>query len=470
MRSTARASIGCGPAGWRRTVDGRVSWSMRRRWILVATILGSSMAFIDGSVVSIAAPAIRRGLGASAADVQWVMNAYLLTLGGLMLTGGAIGDRIGRRSAFVAGTALFALASIGCALAPGIGWLVAARAVQGAGGALLVPGSLAILREQFPDDERGRAIGTWAGAGALTTAAGPIVGGWLVDSLSWRAIFFLNLPLAAAAIAIAAAHMPAGGGRRARGLDLVGAALAIGAFGALGGGLIARAVWPCLLGAALVGGLVLREQRTRAPMLPLGLFRAPTFGAANAMTLLLYAAFGGALFLVPFDLIAARHLSAARAGLALLPMTLVLGGLSRPVGGWAERHGVRLPMAIGPQVVAAGLVALALGVGAGGYATAVLPGVVVLGLGMAITVAPLTTAVMGAVDEAHAGVASGTNNAVARLAGLLGVAVLGGVAAAAGTARWQHGYRLALLGAAAASALAGAIAAIGVRDRRRARA
>lgn len=436
---------------------------MSRRWILAATILGSSMVFIDGSVVSIAAPAIRRALGASSSEVQWLMNAYLLLLGGLMLTGGAIGDRIGRPRAFVIGTALFAIASLACALAPGIASLIAARALQGAGGALLVPGSLALLREQFPDEERGRAIGTWAGAGALTTAAGPIVGGWLVDAASWRAIFVLNLPLAAAASAIAVRHMPAGRRRREHRLDLAGGALAVAAFGALGAGLVARAVWPCVLGAALLAGLLLLEHRVRAPMLPLGLFRDATFSAANALTLLLYGAFGGALFLVPFDLIAARHWSEARTGLALLPMTLVLGALSRPVGGWAERHGARLPMAIGPAIVAAGLVLLALGPGRGGYASAILPGVLVLGLGMAITVAPLTAAVMGAVDEDHAGVASGINNAVARLAGLLGVAVLGGAASAAGTPRWHHAYRLALLVAAASSVVAGVIAALGVR-------
>jgi EmrB/QacA subfamily drug resistance transporter len=425
-----------------------------RRWTLVAAVLGSSMAFIDGSVVSIAAPAIRDDLHATLADIQWVMNGYLLFLGGLMLTGGALGDRYGRREVFVVGAALFALASVACALAPDAHWLISARCAQGAGGALLVPGSLALLREHFPEHERGRAIGTWAGASAVTTALGPVVGGWLVGAWSWRAVFFLNLPLAAAAIALSLTKVPAGERQHQRRLDPAGSVIAIAALATLGFGLMEIA-WPALVtGLALLGVFVLIERRVAAPAVPLALFRARVFSGANALTLVLYAAFSGALFLLPFDLIDRRGLAPGRAGAALLPMTVLLGLLSRPVGGWMEQRGARLPMIVGPLVVAAALATLALSVGAPRSFTGVLPGTVVLGLGMAITVTPLTTAVMGAVDERHAGVASGINNAVARVAGLLGIAVFG-LAANTGVAR----YRLAMLAAAGAAALGALISA-----------
>ena len=432
-----------------------------RRWTLIATVLGSSMAFIDGSVIAVAAPAIRDALHTSVEAIQWVMNGYLLFLGGLMLTGGALGDRFGRRTVFVVGAVLFVLASIACAAAPDVAWLIAARCAQGAGGALLVPGSLALLREQFPEGERGRAIGTWAGAAALTTALGPVIGGWLVDAMSWRAIFGLNVPIAAATIAIVLARVPAGRTEPGRRLDLAGSAMAIAALAALGWGLVRvtdtgaspLVIAALISGALLLVGFALVERAVSAPMVPLPLFRSRTFSGANGLTLVLYAAFSGALFLLPFDLIDARGYSPGEAGAALLPMTILLGVLSRPVGAWVERHGPRLPMIAGPLVVAAALAMLALSAERGSYATAVLPGAIVLGLGMAITVTPLTTAVMGDVDERHAGIASGINNAVARVAGLIGVAVLG---AGAGSA---SGYRAAMLAAAAAAAVGGAIAA-----------
>jgi EmrB/QacA subfamily drug resistance transporter len=437
-----------------------------RRWILAATILGSSMVFIDGSVVSIAAPALQRSLGATTAEVQWVMNAYLLLLGGLMLTGGALGDRIGRRAALEAGTAVFTVASVGCALAPDVGWLIAARVLQGVGGALLVPGSLAILREQIPEHERGRAFGTWAGAAALTTAAGPILGGWLVDAVSWRAIFLLNVPLGAATIAIARTRVPASD-REHRKLDLPGAVLAIAAFGLIGDGLIAigdgrrgHGAVSSAAGAVMLAVFLVREHRAETPMMPLGLFRSRAFAGTNAFTVLLYAAFSGALFLLPYDLIDARGYAASSAGLALLPMTLVMGTLSRFSGSWAETHGARTPMIVGPLVVAGGFALLALG--GASYLLAILPGTLLLGLGMAITVAPLTNAVMGAVDDTHAGVASGINNTAARVAGLLGVALLGGAAASSRSSDWAALYRASLLGAAGAAALSALIAAITV--------
>jgi len=443
-----------------------------QRWTLAATILGSSMAFLDGSVVSIAAPAIQRALDASAAQVQWVMNAYLLMLGGLMLTGGALGDRFGRRTIFVAGVVAFAGASVVCGLAPTTGWLIAARALQGAGGALLVPASLALLREHFREEERGRAIGTWAGAAALTTAAGPILGGWLVDVWSWRAIFFINVPLAAATIAIAHVHVPAGERQEDRRVDVAGAALAIAGFGALAWGLLAiaardtgaLAIAAVIAGVGLLGAMVLVEHRVAAPMMPLTVFRSRAFTGSNLATLLVYFALSGALFLLPFDLIAARGHAAATAGAALLPLTIVMGTLSRPIGGWAERHGARGPMIVGPLVAAAGLAGFGLGAGRGDYVTAVLPALLALGLGLAITVAPLTTTVMSAVGDHDVGVASGINNAVARLAGLLGIATMGTAAAAIGTSAWPGHYRVAMLVAAAAAAIASGIAAVTIDD------
>jgi EmrB/QacA subfamily drug resistance transporter len=433
------------------------------RWVLVATILGSSMVFIDGSVVSIAAPAIRQGLDASTESVQWVMNAYLVTLAGLLLTGGALADRFGRRRMFVIGAVAFAIASVACGLAPTDASLIAARAIQGAAGALLVPTSLALLREHVPEKQRGRAIGTWSGAAALTTAVGPILGGWLVDTISWRAIFFLNLPLAAATIAIAQLRVPAGQTEEDRRLDLPGAALACAAFAGLGYGLIARSLPGAIVGAVLLGVFILVERRAVEPMVPLALLRDRVFAGSNVMTLLLYGSFGGALFLVPFDLIDARGYAASAAGAALLPMTLVLGFLSRAAGAWAERHGARGPMTLGPIVVGVGLAVLGLSAGRGGYVTAVLPGVLVLGLGMAIAVAPLTATVMGAVPDRDAGVASGINNAVSRVAGLLGVAALGAAAARSGSGAWAGSYRVAMLGAAVAAAVSGLIAALTVK-------
>lgn len=402
-------------------------------WVLVTAILGSSLAFIESSVVNLALPAMQSDLTATSTDLQWVVNAYLLMLGSFMLIGGSFGDRFGLRRVFMLGTALFGVASFACAFAPSLPWLIAARALQGLGGALLVPNSLALIARHFEKDERGRAIGTWAGASALTTALGPVIGGWLVDQWGWPAVFFLIPPLAALTIVIAGWRVPVSPVKKDERLDYAGALLLVASLCLLIYALVTPAVpWQqamfFVLAVVLAAAFIRRERRVHPPMLPLELFRSRAFSGTNLMTLLLYGALSGSLYFLPFNLIQVQGYSAVQAGAAFLPFTLILGFGSTFAGGLIRSFNPRVILTIGPVVAAFGLIALAIpGVGAS-YVTGYLPGILILGVGMTLSVAPLTTVVMGSVDNRQAGVASGVNNTASRLAGVLAVAVLTAVA------------------------------------------
>ncbi|HEX7044586.1 MAG TPA: MFS transporter [Burkholderiales bacterium] len=392
----------------------------------MASILGSSLAFIEGSVVNLALPAIQSGLGTTSTGVQWVVNAYLLVLVAFMLIGGALADRYGLRRVFALGTAIFGTAALGCALAPSLPLLIVARLAQGLGGALLVPASLALISAHFDARERGAAIGTWAGASALTTAIGPVLGGWLVDQWGWPAVFLIMPPLAALTVAIAARRVPASPAATEQRLDYLGGVLTAAALGLLVFGLVNPATpsqrITFLLLALLFGGAFLwRESRFEAPMLPLRLFRSRTFAGANLMTLLLYFALTGALYFLPFNLIQVQGYTAAQAGAAFLPFAAIMGFGSTIAGDLIRRFDPRVILTLGPMITAGGFIALAVP-GTGASLASFLPGIVIIGIGMTVSVAPLTTVVMN--SAAERGIASAVNNTAARLGGVLAIAVL----------------------------------------------
>ncbi len=421
-------------------------------FVLMATILASALGFIDGSVVNIALPAIQASLDTSFQAVQWVANAYGLTLSAFILVAGGLGDRFGRRRVFLIGIAVFTAASLACAIAPTAALLITARGAQGVGAALLIPQSLAIITATFPRQGRGRAIGTWAAASSITTALGPPLGGLLVDALSWRAVFWINLPLAIAAVWLTLAAVPESRDESAAGaLDYAGAVVAALSFGALAYGLSAYAdeTTAGLLASGLVaagvaglGLFVWIESRAANPVMPLDLFRSPVFAGTNIMTVFLYGCLSAVLFLIPFEFIARRGLTAGEAGLAMVPMGLVIGILSRTTGSLSDRIGPRRFLIVGSAIVTLACVLLALRLD-NFWLGGLLP-VILVALGMGIVVSPLTTAVMNAADESRSGAASGINNAAARVAGLLAVAVFGAIAsliyhAAAGPAGGRFG-------------------------------
>jgi len=454
------------------------------RWVLAATVLGSGIAALDATVVGIALPAIGRDFHVGEASLQWVVDAYTLSLAALLLLGGTLGDRYGRRRVFVIGTVWFALASLLCGLAPNATALIMARALQGVGAALLTPGSLAILQASFTEQDRSRAIGAWSGLGGLATAIGPFVGGWLISAVSWRLVFYINLPVAAAVVAISVRHVPESRAPGQTGpLDLPGAVTITGALAGITYGLIAASGqgWssaPVL--ASLLGGLILLaafliiEARRQNPMLPLHVFSSRQFSAANAVTFVVYGALGGTLFLLPTVLQEVAGYSPLASGAALLPVTVIMLALSARSGALAAKIGPRLQMSVGPLVIAAGLLLFTRATGSGSYLTDVLPAVLVFGFGLAINVAPLTSTAMSAVPADHAGVASAVNNDVARAAGLIAVAVLPVAAGITGNsylhpAELSDGFRNAVLISAAACAAGGLLAAVTIRNPPRAR-
>lgn len=418
-----------------------------RPWILAATILASSMAFIDSTAINVALPALQKSLNATVVDVQWVVESYGLFLGALILLGGSLGDVLGRRLIFMVGTIVFAVASVACAVAPSIQILIVARIAQGVGAALLVPGSLAIISTSFDEKSRGEAIGTWSGWTAITTAIGPVLGGWLIEHASWRWVFIINVPLAAAVIGISVWRIPESRSAIASRLDWSGALLATLGLGGLVFGFVESTSlgWrnPLVLGSLLAGpglllGFVLREARSSSPMVPLSLFRNRNFSGANLLTLFLYAAIGVFFFLLPLNLIQVQQYSATAAGAAILPSILLMFLLSRWSGGLVARFGARNPLIVGSLVVALGFALFVVPAVGASYWKTVFPAVTILGFGMSITVAPLTTDVMNSVEQDHVGTASGINNAVARVAGVLGIALLGIVMVLAFRDRLDH--------------------------------
>jgi EmrB/QacA subfamily drug resistance transporter len=454
---SATFNVACDAAA-ARSAAGRPG-CVRPRLVLAACILASGLAFVDGSVVNVGLPAIGRSFSAPSEGLQWVVNAYLLPLSALLLLGGAVGDRYGRRRLLVGGTALFAISSLGCAIAPNLLALLAGRLAQGIGAAMLMPSSLAILGSTFEGEAKGRAIGVWAASGAALGAVGPVIGGWLIDLGSWRAIFLLNLPIAVGAILLAWRHVPADSDGGDQPLDWAGGALVTLGLGALTWALTigsGRGGWTpaAIAGAAasiglLAAFLVIEHRRGDRAMMPLAMFASGTFVGLTLLTLLLYGALGGLFVLAPYVLIKAAGYSGLAAGAALLPLPVVLAVTSPFMGALAGRIGPRLPLAIGPLIVAAGfLFALRIHTPAG-FWTQVLPAILVISVGMSGAVAPLTTAVLSSVDPRHTGSASGLNSAVARTGGLVATALLGSVLAVSGAPLLAAFHVAMLIGAAA---------------------
>ena len=441
--------------------------SAHPRWTLVACILASSLSFVDGSVLNVALPAIKSSYGAGAQDVQWVVNAYLLPLSALLLLGGALGDHFGRRRLLVTGTSLFAVTSLACALAPSLPVLLAARAGQGIGAALLLPNSLALLNAAFQGEKRGRAVGIWAAAGAAAAAVAPLIGGWLVGSVGWPSIFYINLPLAIGAILLALKFVTESSEPGSGRTDYVGAFLVTAG---LGGITYALTLWSAVghftnealivgaLGIIFTAAFLFAEyRRGNRAMMPLSLFRSRCFSGLNLLTFLLYGTFGVAMLLIPYVLITSGGYSPVEAGLAMLPLPIVMTVASPSMGGLAARIGPRIPLTVGPVVVAVGMGLSWLMSPDSSYWAAAFPTMLVLAMGMTIAVAPLTASVLGSVEEQHVAMASGFNSAVARTGGLIATALLGAVIASSGKQLFA-GFHVAMLVSAGVSVLAGIVA------------
>ena len=450
------------------------------RWVIAATVLGSGLAAIDATVVGIALPTIGRQFHSGVGPLQWVVTGYTLTLAAFLLLGGSLADRFGRRRLFQIGVVWFVIASALASIAPNAPVLIVIRMAQGVGAALLTPGSLAIIQSSFTPADRGRAIGAWSGLGGVANAAGPLLGGYLISAASWRWIFLINVPLGAAVLAVSARHVPESVDPEAAGaVDPAGAVLAAAALGGITYGLIegpSRGFGSAAVVAALAGGVaaavafVVVEQRAEAPMLPLEVFRVRQFSVTNVVTFLVYAALGGVLFLLPVQLQVVDGYRPLGSGLALLPLTLIMLLLSARSGRLAGRIGPRLQMTAGPLVVGAGIALLSRTATDRSYLTDVLPGVIVLALGLATTVAPLTTTALGALEDRHAGLASAVNNDVARVGGLLAVAALPALAGIDGRSYLNPAllagqFRTAAYIAAAWAAVGGVVAAVGIRNR-----